>query len=229
VGTSTSFRAPPVPRWQAFITALERGLPLERVRSELFNAGRDWESAIASPAVAVFATAVVDAVEVLPDQLAGADRPERVLQAYVAAARAASAEVEGTAALPLAERALTAVLIRSAAGKESLSTQSAEAAAEQLRTALSEREAVVASYLGEVLGQYARHAASREIGRLTEGPKPVSVAAAREMTRALAQAAVEVGHTVRTATADAASLRDAWASLVHDAFRRGRQLPRETG
>lgn len=227
MGTSTSFRAPPVPRWQAFTTALQMNLSLERVRSELFNAGREWEAAIASPAVAEFAAALVEAVSVLPDQLATADRPERVLQAYVAATRAASAEVEATAALPLAERAFTAVLIRSAAGTESLSTRSAEDAAQHLRASLSDRESVVTSYLGEVLGQYARHVTAREIGRMTEGPKPVSVATARHVTRRLAAAAEEVGLSIRPAVADAATVRGTWSSLVHAAFGRGRELPRE--
>jgi hypothetical protein len=227
MGTSTSFRAPPVPRWHAFTTALVTDLPFDRVRSELFNAGHEWETAIASPAVAAFAEALVEAANVLPDQLAGAERPERVLQAYVAATRVASIEVEATAALPLAERAFTALLIRSAAGKESLSERSAEQAAEHLRASLSEHGTVVASYLGEVLGQYARHVTAREIGRLTEGPKPVSVASARKTTRRLAQAAEEVGSRVRPDAADAVAVRRAWSSLVHDAFQRGRELPRD--
>jgi hypothetical protein len=229
MGTSTSFRAPPVPRWQAFTTALQRELPVERVRSELFNAGRDWEAAIASPAVATFAAALVDALDVLPDRLSGADRPERVLQTYVSATRAASAEVEPTAALPLAERALAAVLIRSAAGTAPLSTQTAEDAAQHLRASLSERQTVVASYLGEVLSQYALHVTAREIGRLTEGPKGVSVAVARQTTRRLAVAAEEVGRTPRPALADSSAVREAWSTLVHEAFGRGRELPQQPG
>ena len=229
MGTSTSFRAPTVPRWQAFTTALQGELPLERVRSEMFNAGREWEAAIASPAVAAFAAALVEAIDVLPERLGGADRPERVLQAYVATTRAASAEVEASAALPLAERALTAVLLRSAAGDTPLSAQSAEDAAQHLRASLSERETVIATYLGEILSQYARHVTAREIGRLTEGPKGVSVAAARQTTRSLAAAAEEVGRSVPPAVADAATVRDTWPSLVHAAFGRGRALPREPG
>lgn len=229
MGTSTSFRAPPVPRWQAFTTALQQGIPLERVRSELFNAGRDWEAAIASPAIATFATAFVEAGDVLPDQLAHVDRPERALRAYVAATRAASAELGGTPARPLAERALTALLIRGAAGKESLATKSAKNAAQQLRMFLSARDAAVASYLGELLGHYARHVAAREIGRLTEGPEPVSVATARETVRRLALEAERVGLSTRTAAEGASEVREAWPSLVHAAFRRGRELPRESG
>lgn len=227
MGTSTSFRAPLVPRWQAFTTALQRELPLERVRSELFNAGRDWEAAIASPAVAAFAIALVEAGDILPDRLSGTERPERVLQAYVAATRAASARSEPTAALPLAERALTALLLRSAAGNAPLSAQSPEDAAERLRASLSHRDTVVASYLGEVLSQYARYVTAREIGHLTEGPEGVSVASARQTTRRLAAAAEEVGRTVRPTVADASSVRDTWSTLVREAFGRGRELPQE--
>lgn len=227
MGTSTSFRAPAVPRWQAFTTALERQLPFERVRSELFNAGRDWEDAIASPSVAAFAAALVEAIEVLPDRLSGVDQPAPVLQAYVAAVRAASAGVEPTAARPLAERALMAVLLRSAAGDAPLSAQSAENAAQHLRASLSDRETVVASYLGEVLSQYARHVTAREIGRLSEGVEGLSVAAARQTTRRLAAAADEIGRTVRPALADASAVHEVWSTLVHEAFGRGRELPRE--
>ena len=202
---------------------------LERVRSALFNAGREWEDAIASPAIAAFAAALVEAIDVLPDRLSGAERPERVLQAYVAATRAVSAEVEASAALPLAERAFTAVLLRGAAGDTPLSVQSSQDAAQHLRASLSGPESVVASYLGEVLNQYARHVTAREIGRLTEGPTGVSVATARQTTRRLAAAAEEVGRSTQPTAADAATVRDSWSSLVHAAFGRGRELPREPG
>src|SRR5687767_6558413 len=44
VGTSSSFRAPERPRWSAFIAALVSEAPIERIRSELFNAGSDWQA-----------------------------------------------------------------------------------------------------------------------------------------------------------------------------------------
>jgi hypothetical protein len=119
------------------------------------------------------------------------------------------------------------VLVRSAAAGAPLSTQTADAAAQHLRDALSERQATLASYLGEVLSQYARHVTAREIGRLTEGPEGVSVAAARKTTRAIAAAAEEVARTVRPAAADAAAVREQWSALVHEAFARGRELPPE--
>lgn len=227
MGTSTSFRAPVVPRWQAFTTALQSELPFERVRSELFNAGSEWEAAIASPAVAAFAMALLEAVDVLPDRMASADRPERVVQAYVATTRMASAEMEPSAALPLAERALSTMLLRSASGDAALSTRSGQDAAQLLATSLSESASALTGYLGEVLGQYARHVTAREIGRLTEGDTGVSVTTARETTRLLAAAAQEIGRSVQSSAADLASVHGSWASLVHKAFERGRQLPRE--
>ena len=61
MGTSASFRAPATPRWQAFTTALQTGQPLERVQSELFNAGAEWERELGAPAVAAYAVALLEA------------------------------------------------------------------------------------------------------------------------------------------------------------------------
>jgi hypothetical protein len=227
MGTSTSFRAPPVPRWQAFTTALREGLPLERVHSELFNAGAEWEDTLATPAVAAFAVALAQAGEVLPDRLATVDRPEHVLRAYVAEARAASLREGGTPALALAERAFAALLTREAAAQSPLSTQSSEAAAAHLGSALAQPGAAVVAYLGELLGQYARHVVSRETGGLTESPAGVGVAETRRTARSLAARAEELGHGIPAPRGDPDAVREGWAGLVHEAFHRGRQLPRE--
>ncbi|MGB0097224.1 MAG: hypothetical protein WBP81_32370, partial [Solirubrobacteraceae bacterium] len=105
MGTSTSFRAPSAPRWQAFTTALQQGLPFERVQSELFNAGRDWEDALCAPAVAAFAVAVIDAHATLSERLSASDRPEHAIQQALGEARAASQAEPASSASALAERA----------------------------------------------------------------------------------------------------------------------------
>lgn len=227
MGTSTSFRAPPVPRWQAFTIALQTGLPLERVRSELFNAGADWERELATPAVAAFAVAIGRARDVLPERLAGAEAPERVLAAYVAEARAASAAEGGSAALAVAERAFAAMLTRAAAGDQSLSGQDGAAVAGRLGAALERPGEAVVVYVGEVLGQYARHVVAREAGRLTEGPEGASVADTRRTARRLAGDAAQVSRELRAPRGDPESIRTGWDGLVRDAFQRGRRLPRE--
>lgn len=105
MGTSASFRAPPVPRWQAFTTALQQGPPLERIQSELFNAGRDWEDALSARSIAIFAVAIVDAHADLPEQLRASSRPDQAIQQALAAARLGSEAEEASAASALAQRA----------------------------------------------------------------------------------------------------------------------------
>ena len=57
-------------------SALEAQLPIARVRSEMFNAGAEWETALSMAAVASFAEAAMKAWDDLPDRLRAADRPE---------------------------------------------------------------------------------------------------------------------------------------------------------
>lgn len=225
MGTSTSFRAPNAPRWEAFTSALVSEQPRERIRAELFNAGQEWEVALGSPAVAAFAAALAAAREDLPERVARAVRPEHAIQEFVAEARAASAEAGGTPALAVAERALGALLTRSAGQGESLTALDSQTAAGHLATALASISGSVGAYLGEVLGQYARHVVAREVGRLTEGENPRGAAASRRTMRAIAADAEEVARYVSSPPSDAAGVREQWSSLVADAFREGRRLP----
>ena len=225
MGTSASFRAPAVPRWQAFTTALQQGLPLERVQSELFNAGRDWEQALSAPAVAAFAAAIIEAHATLPEQLRAAERPEHAIQRALGAARMASESEAGSSASALAERAFVAVLTRAAAGQSSLAGADAEAAAEQFAAARGTPSDLLSGYVGELLSQYARHVTAREAGRLTEGEQGLTVSATRTLARQLAAGAEGVGRSSTPALDNAADVRAGWADVVRDAFTRGRRLP----
>jgi hypothetical protein len=226
VGTSISFRAPNVPRWQAFTTALVTDQPLERVRAELFNAGVEWETALATPAVAAFAAALAEAQDVLPQLVAQAERPERAIQEYVADTRSASTDEGGTPALAVAERAFAALLTRTASHGESLTTLDSESAAAHLERGLANPQATVVAYLGEILGQYARHVVAREAGRLTEEESAARGAAeTRKTIRAVATSAEEVARGVTLPHGDTETFRERWSALVADAFREGRRLP----
>jgi len=227
VGTSTSFRAPNVPRWQAFTTALVTDQPLERVRAELFNAGAEWETALAAPGVAAFAAALAEAHELLPQRVAEAERPESAIQEYVAETRRASSGEGGTPALAVAERAFSALLTRSASQGDSLATLDSQAAAGHLESALANPGATVVAYLGEVLGQYARHVVAREAGRLTEGESARGATSSRRTIRAVATRAEEVALAVAPPRGDAGTVRERWSALVAEAFREGRRLPLE--
>jgi hypothetical protein len=225
MGTSASFRAPAVPRWQAFTTALKAGLPLERVQSELFNAGADWEVELEAPAVAAYALAVFDAHSTLPRRLNESDRPEHALQALLAEARTASQGQPASAASPMAERALLGLLCRLSAGESSLTLLGPGEAAQRFTAARGTPGELLCGYLGELLGQYARHVTAREAGRLTEGEGGMSVAATRALTRRIAAGAEGVGLQASVTVGDRDAVRSAWQSLVRDAFARGRRLP----
>lgn len=225
MGTSASFRAPSVPRWQAFTTALQQGLPLERVQSELFNAGRDWEDALAGPAVAVFAAAIFDAHAGLPARLRAAERPELAILQAVGEARTASEEHPGTSAGALAERAFLAVLTRVSAGEVSLARTQPVDAARRFTAGRGAPTELLSGYIGELLSQYARHVTAREAGRLTEGDRGLTVSQTRTLTRNLARAADEVGSAALPSVENADEVRAGWEALIREAFSRGRRLP----
>lgn len=225
MGTSASFRAPNTPRWQAFTTALRAGAPLERLQSELFNAGAEWEQELSAPAVAAYAVVVLEAHAGLAERLRSAERPELALQSVIADARAASEALPGTAASALAERAFLGLLTRVASGETPLSQTTPEQAAERFAAARGTPSELVAGYVGELLSQYARHVTAREAGRLTEGDGGLGVAGTRRLTRSLAAAAERVGREARPAATSADAIRDGWRPLIADAFARGRQLP----
>ena len=222
MGTSVSYRAPETPRWSAFTTALQQELPIERVCSELFNAGQEWEKALTSRAVAFLAIAAVNAPEHLSAQIEASERPDRELLSYVSEARQAAAELEPTPAASIAERALAAVLIRSASGETSIAEQSGTDAAASLQATLGDPGRALTSYLGEVLSQYAKHVSAREIGFLTEGPRSIGVTAARRLTENLAAAAAEIATRAEVPAGDPG---ESWKALLHQAFESGRQLP----
>jgi len=225
VGTSTSFRSPPVTRWRAFTAALTSGASIERVRSELFNAGNEWENALASDAVAAYAAILFDLYSSLPDQLRAGDRPEGVLQAVASAAKTDRQVETGSAAEAMAERAFILLLMRTSGGGDSLSQLTSSEAAQQFVAQRGSPDRFVSEYLGELLGQYARHATAREAGRITEAVPGAKISDTRRLTREVAKAAAEVGSQVDFDSVTGPSIRSNWPALVAEAFAKGRQLP----
>jgi hypothetical protein len=225
MGTSTSFRSPPITRWRAFTAALTSGESIERVRSELFNAGNEWELALASPAIAAYAVTLLDLHNSLPDQLRLGQRPEVVLQAAVADARTERQLESGSSAEAMAERAFIRLLTRTAGGGDSLTHISASKAAKQFIADRGTPNRFISEYLAELLGQYARHVTAREAGRITEAVPGAKISDTRRLTRQIAEAAAQVGAQVEVDRATGLAVRNDWASLVAEAFRKGRQLP----
>src|SRR3954453_18940513 len=107
VGTSVSFRSPNTPRWQAFRGSLETSESLDRIRSELFNAGESWGQEFASEAIAPFVRGLIRAYDTLGDALREVERPEGALLPIVREARAEAVAAGAPASLAIAERALT--------------------------------------------------------------------------------------------------------------------------
>lgn len=225
MGTSTSFRSPPITRWRAFTTALTSGASIERVRSELFNAGNEWQSALASDAVAAYAALLVDVYDSLPDQLRSGERPESVLQAVAAAAKTDRHVETGSAAEALAERAFVGLLMRTSGGGDGLSRMTSSEAAQQFVAQRGTPNSFVSEYLAELLGQYARHATAREAGRITEAVPGAKISDTRRLTREIAKAAAAVGSQVEVDGTTGSAIRNNWALFVAEAFAKGRLLP----
>ncbi|KHO28213.1 hypothetical protein QQ44_01345 [Mycolicibacterium setense] len=200
-------------------------MSIERVRSELFNAGNEWESALASDAVAAYAALLPDLHRSLPDQLRSGERPEGVLQAVASAAKTDRQVEMGGAAEAMAERAFVRLLVRTSGGGGSLSQLTSSEAAQQFVSQRGTPDRFVSEYLAELLGQYAQHATAREAGRITEAVPGSKISDTRRITREVAKAASQVGSQVEVDGATGASVRSNWASFVAQAFAKGRQLP----
>ena len=73
MGTSRSFRSPPVPRWNAVIAHIANDEPHELIRAELFNAGvlDGWSEELGRPGVAHLVAALVSAHGHLAEEAEG--------------------------------------------------------------------------------------------------------------------------------------------------------------
>jgi hypothetical protein len=221
MGTSSSFRAPAQPRWSAFIAALTSQAPIDRVRSELFNAGSEWQAELAAPAIARFAEAIVRLHAELPDRLAQTERADVALGALIAEARDASMQAGFSAASALAERAFARLLISTVQGV----AHAPEAAGARWEAARGSASELVGRYIGELFAQYARHVTDREAGRLAVQSFGAE-ASARLSDRVAEQAtsiAVGVATDVLQGRADISSV---WADVISRIFELGRRLPR---
>ena len=217
MGTSSSYRAPERPRWSAFIAALVSDAPIERVRSELFNAGSDWEKELSTPAVLTFAEAVIRLHGELPDRLAHGGRADVVLGEVIAEARHISTQTGFSAANALAERALARLLLSTVQG----AADAPSGAIRRWEAARGSPTDLVSKYVGEVLGQYARLVTDRGAGRLT-GKRGGAEASAR-LSNALAERATSIGTTAASEVLrEVKDVSTAWPKIVQRAFEVGR-------
>jgi hypothetical protein len=223
MGTSSSYRSPNTPRWRVFNRALDAGLPLERLRAQLFLGGEgEWRKALATPALATFAEALLDAHATLAERLAEAKRPAPVLASVVAAARNTLFDEDYSAALPVAERALRIVLTTTAQGDKAVADATGAEAAEAWMRNRGDPSTLVGRYVSELFGQWAAHVASRDTARLVGLEGGPSVRAIRELADDLSNAAAAVAETVAVSRPEA--IGEDWQQLVAAVFAAGREL-----
>lgn len=222
MGTSTSKRAPQQPRWGAFIAALSSGQEVDRVRSELFNASGQWQDELSSPAVASFAAELVRLHGELSERLSASERTDTLLGSVISEARNASAQEGYSAAGAIAERAFARLLLATIQG----GADDPSVAAARWESARGSQRELVAKYVGEMLGQYARHVTDREAGRLIS--QRLGATASARLSDELAQQAISIGST--TASAElrgTGNVAAAWERIVARSFEVGSALPRD--
>ena len=223
MGTSSSFGSPKVPRWNAFNRALDNQLPVERLRVTLFLAGdTGWREALDAPALATFANALVEAHGILGDKLAAADRPAAVIAEVVSDARAALFEETYSAALPVAERALRAVLLQTAQGSVPVADASGQEAADAWERNRGDPSALVQRYIGELFGQWAAHVMARDTARLIDRDAGRSNAEIRELSRAVSSRVAELAGALSEGV-QPTGIDVAWQRLIGTIFDRGRE------
>ncbi len=223
MGTSQSYRSPNTARWAGFVAAVTGGAEPDRVRSELFNAGNEWEEALSGAAIQSYASSMAVLHGEMGDRLARGERPELVVGEVVAEARRASGDAGFSPAAPIADRAFTRLILSTLGGVTDLAGSELGPAERWEAARGSEPSALVSRFVGEVLGQFARHVADREAGR--DGPARRGASSTAAMADQLASGAASVGEAAARTAADGTSL-DGWSSLIAQAFETGRRLPR---
>jgi hypothetical protein len=196
---------------------------MDRIRSELFNAGNEWEDALAGPAIASYAMSVNSLFHELPRRLVDSSNYGMSIVDIVEDAKSASAEAGFSPAVAIAERALFRLIIVGVDGLQGSEQRQIDPSARWRELRGSEPTELVANYAGELIGQYARHVVDREVGRLVSAAPEVR---ATEVSTAVSAAAFEVARSVATVhLSDQPISIDTWSSLLHRTFNEGRTLP----
>ena len=224
MGTSSSFSSPRTQRWNVFNRALDAQLPVERLRASLFLAGEDaWREALDAPELARFADAVIAAHETLGDRFASAERPAAVISDVVTEARAALFEEAYSPALPVAERALRAVILHTAQGDQPVADATGPEAAEAWAKNRGDPASLLQRFVGELFGQWVAHVMARDTPRLVDPEHGLTNADIRELCRAVSAEAAAIA----LETANSASTQEIgsqWHDLIDSIFARGRVL-----
>jgi hypothetical protein len=229
MGTSTSYRSPPTPRWKAVQASYRTSASLERTTSELFNAAdaEGWQSILQGGATRLYAREILALHDGLPAQFQEAETAARGAQAIIDDARIrALDQFGGDAGVAIAERAFARLLIAMLQTDIPLAQASgAEAARAWSRLRPSSGGPLVARYLSEVLRQLVLHLANRDLPAHV-GTTYTSAAEARVLSRRLAERAASLvaDDEFPRIDGDEAVIEDTWPEAVARAFSRGRSL-----
>lgn len=227
MGTSVSFRSPNTPRWRAVAASYESADSLDRVRSELFNAGESWSDALGSRELLPYLNALTSAWGRMADTLHEVERPDLAIRKLVADARAETLAISAPPALAITERALQHTLVAGLRTDRQLSeTSVADAAAAWVANRGRDPAALVRIFLGEVLRQFALHAVSRDAAHILRSPRADDAGGVRDVTRALAESARRSAESVDISLVELQREPSAaWATAVRAAFDEGRRIP----
>lgn len=225
MGTSVSFRSPNTPRWQAFRGSLETRESVDRIRSELFNAGASWGEEFSNEAIAHFVRSLVNAYDTFEDELNRAERPEIAVVSVVREARSLAVTAGAPASLAIAERALTRTFVDALRGGNPLAESSSRQAAESWRANRGPTVGALAQrYLAEVVRQFAMYAVSREAATVFRQSE--NVGEVRQLSRTVADSAAAVAADAQFEESDLRrSPQRAWTQAVLAVFAAGRDLP----
>jgi hypothetical protein len=224
MGTSSSFRAPNRPKWNAFNAALAGGESVGRVVSEMFNAGEEWEDALSSPAIAVFAEATAGLFDDLPALLGEGQPAETIVQRIADGAMAASMNAGFSPAFSMAQRTLVRVLVRHLDGLSEGST--ADLTNRWLQGRGASPGSLAADYLSELTTQFARYAVDREAGRLSITVRQWSPEIQRALSESVSSTAGALSRRIALEMFGSSKPNPrSWSSVVHRVFDAGREIP----
>jgi hypothetical protein len=222
MGTSTSYRAPNRPKWNAFNAALSGEEEPRRVASEMFNAGEEWELALSSPAIAVFAEAAAGLPDALVTRLREGEVPAAVVRGIADDTTAASLDAGFSPALAMAQRSFVRLLLGILGGIPDEGTQLDRSSVDRD----TRPGALSADYLSELTVQFARHAIDRESGRLAARQANWTSGSQQLLADRVSGVAGTMAHSVALESFGVSvPTSSSWSAAVRRVFEIGRQLP----
>lgn len=231
MGTSTSYRSPPTPRWNAVLASYRANLGVARITSELFNAAtvEGWLAHFQDGPLLHYARTVESLYHDLPGRLRFADTGSVGLHSIVDATRSeALAEFGGDLSLAIGDRAFARVLMRQVeAGGLQATTPIGEVSNSWIKNRPSKPASLVRQFLSEVLREFVLHVTIRDlpslIGQAFDNPSEAR-GLSRELADKAATLVTDEDFVDRMASDPSSPAWLVWTEVMDQAFHRGRAL-----